>query len=276
MEKTVLITGATGGIGYAAAKAMAKKGHRLILQGRDSLKGEQIAMELSKIKGSNISFVQADVSTVNGMKALAKEIKLMTNKIDVFIQATGTLNSERKETSDGLYESFAVNYLCKFMLDHLLLPELKRGEGRIIIVGGPIRRGAIINFSDLHMKKNYSLMKSIGQNMLAIHMHAQEFSKQNSPDISINVTNAGVVKTGIDRNIKGIMKLVFRIVGPIIGNSIDDAIINVLALVETDSIASGYFYPKVAEPAIKVKIDENPIMASRLQQVSESLVKLKI
>lgn len=160
------------------------------------------------------------------------------------------------------------------MLDHLLLDELKHGQGKIIIVGGPLRKGATINFNDLHLKTNYSLFKSIGQNQLAIHMHAQEFSKRYGSTIPINVVNAGMVKTGIDRNVKGFMKLVFLVLGPILANSIEKAIINVIALAETGGKDSGYFYPKVAKPAIKEKINLDVAVAVKLWDESLKIGKL--
>lgn len=273
MNKTIIITGGTGGIGHAALE-LAKKGNTIILQGRDIEKGSQIAKELSKISGSTARFIAADVYTIEGIKHLAIEIKKLTNKIDILIQATGTLNSERSKTKDGLYESFAVNYLCKFMLDELLKEELKRAKGKIIIVGGPIRKGAQINFEDLQMKTNYSLMKSIGQNMLAIHMHAQEFNKRYGSSISINVVNAGVVKTGIDRNVKGFMKFAFTIFGPLIGSSVEKAILNVLALTETNLQDSGYFLPKLAKPSIKEQISLDTFIASKLWNESIKIGKL--
>ncbi|WP_157543991.1 SDR family NAD(P)-dependent oxidoreductase [Mucilaginibacter paludis] len=274
MRKIIVITGGTGGIGYAVASALAQQGNNIIFQGRDSAKGKKIAMELSSTNGSTARFIAADVSSVDGIKDLATAIKKLTNKIDIFIQATGVLNSERCETKEGLYGSFAVNYLCKFMLDHLLLDELKHGQGKIIIVGGPLRKGATINFNDLHLKTNYSLFKSIGQNQLAIHMHAQEFSKRYGSTIPINVVNAGMVKTGIDRNVKGFMKLVFLVLGPILANSIEKAIINVIALAETGGKDSGYFYPKVAKPAIKEKINLDVAVAVKLWDESLKIGKL--
>jgi len=274
MKKTIVITGGTGGIGYAVAKALAKQGNDIIFQGRDANKGKKIASELSNLNGSNARFIAADVSSVDGIKDLAAGIKQLTNKIDIFIQATGVLYSERSETKDGFYGSFPVNYLCKFMLDDLLLDELKLGQGKIIIIGGPLRKGALLNFNDLHMKTNYTLFRSIGQNQLAVHMHAQEFSKRNGGSIPINVVNAGMVKTGIDRNVKGFMKLVFIILGPVLANSIEKAIVNVIALADTDDKDSGYFYPKVGQPAIKEKINLDPAVASTLWDESLKIGKL--
>jgi len=260
MKKTIVITGGTGGIGYAIAKALAKQGNDIIFQGRDANKGEKIASELSNLNGSTARFIAADVSSVEGIKGLATSIKKLTSKIDILIQATGVLNTERCETKDGLYGSFAVNYLCKFMLDTLLLDELKLGQGKIIIVGGPLRKGAVINFDDLHMKIKYALFKS----------------KRSGVSVPINVVNAGMVKTGIDRNVKGFMKFIFIVLGPILANSIDKAIVNVIALAETDAKDSGYFYPKVAIPAIKEKINLDVTVASKLWDESLKIGKLNV
>lgn len=275
MKKTIVITGGTGGIGHAVAIALAQQGNDIIFQGRDADKGKKIAGELSKISGAKARFIAADVSTIQGIENFAAEIKKATNKIAILIHSAGALNSERRETKDGLYESFTVNYLCKFMLDDLLLDELKRGEGRIIIVGGMLMKGAAINFDDLQMKTQYSLRKSMKQNMLAVHMHAQEFARRNGNSIPINVIHPGVVKTGIDRNVKGAIKFLFKILGPLIGISSEKAIVNIMELADTDSKESGYFYPKVATPATKEKINLDAAIASKLWDESMKIGKLK-
>ena len=273
MRKTIVITGGTGGIGHAAAIAFAKQGNELIFQGRDAEKGNKIAEELSKINGSTAKFIAADVSTIEGIKTLAAEIKKLTNKIDVLIHSIGTFNSDRRETKDGFYESFTVNYLCKFMLDNLLLEELKKGEGRVIIVGARLMKDAAINFDDLQMRTSYSLSKSRGQNMLAVYMHAQEFTKRNN-SIPINVINPGFVKTGIYRNQKGTMRFIMRVVELFIGNSSKEAIVNIMELANTDSNQSGYFYPTVAKPAAKEKINLDVSVASKLWDESMVIGKL--
>ncbi len=274
MKKTILITGGTGGIGHAAAIAIAKQGNDIIIQGRDAAKGKTIADELSKMNGSTARFIQADISTIDGIKSLVAEVKKLTNKIDILIHSTGTLNSERRESKDGLDEGFTVNYMCKFILDNLLIDELKQGGGKIIIVGAPLMKNAAINFDDLQMKKNYSLMKGMGQNMLAVHMHAQEFIKRNGNSIPINVVNPGVVKTGIDRNVKGAMKFFLGVFGPLISNSSEKAVVNIMELVNTDSKDSGYFYAKVAKPEGKQKINLDSSVASKMWDESLKIGKL--
>lgn len=94
-------------------------------------------------------------------------------------------------------------------------------------------------------------------------MHSQEFTKRNT-SIPINIINPGLVKTGIDRNVKGTMKLLMRFLVPIIGNSVEEAIVNIMELAKTDSKESGYYYPKVAKPEVKEKIDLDSTVSAKL------------
>jgi NAD(P)-dependent dehydrogenase (short-subunit alcohol dehydrogenase family) len=274
MKRTILVIGGTGGIGKAVAFALAKQGNDFIIQGRDIEKGKTIVAEISKLNGSTATFIAADMHSVESIKNLAAEIKKLTTKIDIAIYSSGTLNSVRKESKDGLDEGFLVNYLNKFMLDTLLLEELKRGEGRIIIVGAPLMKNAAINFDDLHSKNNYALFKAMGQAMLAVHMHVQEFAKRNGAHPSINVINPGVVKSGIDRNVTGFLKVMLRAFGPLISNSSEKAVVNIMELATTKNIESGYFYPKVAKPEAKVKVSLDAATATKLWDESLNLAKL--
>lgn len=273
MKRTIFITGGTGGIGKAAAMALAQQGNDLIIQGRDASKGKIIADEISKINGSTCKFIQADISTVDGIKGLAAEAKKLTNKIDILIHSTGTLNSDKIESKDGLDQGFTVNYLTKFMLDNLLLDELKRGEGRIIIVGAPLMKSAAIHFDDLQMKNKYSLTKAMGQSMLAVHMHAQELAKRNA-SLSVNIVHPGLVKTGILRNTTGGMKFFFNVFGPLISNSAEKSVVNIMALANSEKPESGYFYPKVAKPTVKNKINLDTNIATKLWDESLKISKL--
>jgi NAD(P)-dependent dehydrogenase (short-subunit alcohol dehydrogenase family) len=273
MKKTVVILGGTGGIGEAAALALAKQGNDVIIQGRDTEKGKKIADAITQA-GGTAQFINSAISSVEDVKNIASEIKKLTNKIDVLILSTGTLNSDRKETKDGLEEGFLVNYLSKFIVDSLLLNELKNGEGRIIIVGAPLMKSAAINFNDLQLKNDYSLMKGMGQNMLAVHMHAQEFAKKYGNKPSINVIHPGVVKSGIGRNLKGGMKFFVNVFTPLIGNSPEKAVVNILDVANTEKIESGYFYPKVAKPEAKQKIELDSTVAGKVWEESQKIAKL--
>ncbi len=268
MRKTIIVTGATGGIGKAVVLALAKQGHDFIIQGRNNEKGLSLVEQVSKINGSTCHFIQSDVSTIPAIKDLAEKIKKLTNKIDILIHSAGTLYSKRKETNEGLDEVFVVNYLCKFMLDQLLLDELTKGEGQIIIVGGLLDKKLEFNFDDLQLTSNYSVTKRMGQNKLAVHMHAQEFAKRNGAHPIINVIHPGVIKTDIARNLNITAKIAFSLLNLFKGNSMGKAIANILELALGNTVDSGYFYPELANLSVKEKIKLNAVSANKLWQNS--------
>lgn len=274
MKKTIVIIGGTGGIGHAAAKTLAQHGNDLIIQGLSAEKGRSIVQELKNDKGS-IAFIPADVSSLVGIKKLADEVRKLTNKIDALVLSTGALNSTRRESKDGYDQGFVINYLNKFILNSLLIEELKRGEGKIIIVGAPVMKKAKINFEDLQLKNSYTLTTMMGQAMLANFLHAQEFAKRNGTHPSINIVFPGLVKTGITRNLQGFMKIVINLILPLIGNSAEKGAANIIDLIEgADENESGYFFPKVANVKVKEKINYDPLLAERLWEESLRFFKV--
>jgi len=109
--------------------------------------------------------------------------------------------------------------------------------------------------------------------MLAIYTHAQEFSKRNK-SIPINIIHPGFVKTNIYRNLKGPMKFFMSVIELFIGNSSEEAIVNIMELAKTDSNQSGYYYPRVANPTAKEKINLDASVASKLWDESMTIGKL--
>ena len=132
MSKTILITGATDGIGFATAKQLVAAGHHVLLHGRNTSKLDNVKQELARSndKGQIETYV-ADLSTLQEVKALAMEIKKNHNKIDVLINNAGVYVSKQNVTDDGLDTRFVVNTVAPYLLTKLLLPILVKGS-RII------------------------------------------------------------------------------------------------------------------------------------------------
>ncbi|MEI6487975.1 MAG: SDR family NAD(P)-dependent oxidoreductase [Bacteroidota bacterium] len=270
--KTAVITGGNSGIGKATALALAKKGYKVIIHGKDAEKTKLACEELKKLSGNiAIEFVAVDITTILGMKRLASEIKSMTSEINALVLSTGIILPKHVITLDKLEKGFAIQYLSRFAITQLLLPELKTGNAKIVHVGAPVIKGAKIHFDDIALNNEFKMIKAMAQEMFANHLFVQEFAKRN-PDnkMVMNMANVGIAKTEITRNVN----FVFKIFVSIFGKSAEKAASNFAFLASDETVYySGYFLPKPNKPSITEKLKYDPIIASRLWDLSLQLIK---
>ena len=125
MRKTLLITGSTDGIGLATAREMISQGHRVLLQGRDAEKLEQVYGELTGQAGNAlVERYLADLSVMAEVEALARAIAQQHTKLDVLINNAGVFRVAEPTSNDGLDVRFAVNTFAPYLLTQRLLPLL--------------------------------------------------------------------------------------------------------------------------------------------------------
>lgn len=267
--KTAIILGGNSGMGKATAKALAKKGYRIIIHGRDEQKTQAALDELKKESGStNIEAVTGDLSSVAGMKKVAAAIQQKVSAIDVLVLSTGVILPKRVETADGLEGAFAAQYLCRFALVNYLVPQLKQSSSpRIVSVGAPKMKKAEIYFDDLSLKNNHSMIRSMGQAMYSNHLFVQEFAKRHA--IPINILHVGLAKTGVSREMNGFMRGMLNL----FSKSPDAMTTNILFLADDPSATfSGYFLPKPGHPEVKEKIAYDAALAEKLWDTSMKLI----
>lgn len=132
MSKTILITGATDGIGFATAAQLVELGHHVLLHGRNKIKLEDAKQQLAKLNNNaHIEMYVADLSVLEEVKELAKEISTNHNKLDALINNAGVYVVNEKVTADGIDTRFAVNTIAPYLLAKLLL-HLLSNNGRVI------------------------------------------------------------------------------------------------------------------------------------------------
>ena len=125
-EHTVLITGATAGIGYQAARALALRGAQVIITGRDAGRGEKAAAAIQSECGHGpVRFLQADHSTVGGNQELADRVREASASLDVLVNNVGAAYATRWETADGYEATLAMNVVGPFALTAELVPLLQ-------------------------------------------------------------------------------------------------------------------------------------------------------
>ena len=270
--KTAVISGGNSGIGKATATALAKKGYRVIIHGKDPSKTKQLAEEIKSASGnSNVEFIAADVASVKGMKQLADEILQKTDVVHALVLSTGVILSKYIQTEDGLEAGFAIQYLSRFAVTQMLMPALLKGHAKIVMVVAPDIKGAKIHFEDITLKNNFTMLRAMAQEMYANHLFVQEFAKRHpAADVKINSANVGVANTGIARHSNPFLRLMLKLVG----TRPEKAASNFVYLASSEEVNfSGYFLKKPGKPAVREKTEYDNAEAEKLWEISMDLIR---
>ena len=185
-EVTILITGATDGLGQRVATDLARKGVTLLLHGRDPDKGERVRTRIREATGNDrLHYFNADLASLAEVDRLAAAVADSQPRLDVLINNAGVgagSDPARRETSvDGFELRFAVNYLAPFLLTRRLLPLLRRtaeqaGTARIVNVASAAQRA--IDFDDVMLERSYNGMRAYSQSKLALVMFTFDLTEE--------------------------------------------------------------------------------------------------
>ncbi|PSL35905.1 SDR family NAD(P)-dependent oxidoreductase [Chitinophaga ginsengisoli] len=191
MGKTVLITGATSGIGKAAALALAQRGYQVIVHGRNPGKTEVIRKEIIAESGNDqVSVVTADLYSLADIRRMCADIHERYSRIDILINNAGGLMGKSRETSQENFEkTFAVNVLAPFLITHLLMDLLvKSDDARIINVASNSHQlNAKPDFGDIQLEKQYNPLRAYGNAKLFLIWNTQHLVGQLQRDSITNV-----------------------------------------------------------------------------------------
>ncbi len=143
--KTAVVTGATSGLGRAAAQALARQGYRVILVGRDAARGTEVAREIHAA-GGRAELVLGDLMSVAGAQAIAAEILERAPRLELLVNNAGGSFRRAERTADGLERTFALNVVAPFVLTETLMPALEAARGRVVnvVTGVPAKAKATI------------------------------------------------------------------------------------------------------------------------------------
>jgi NAD(P)-dependent dehydrogenase (short-subunit alcohol dehydrogenase family) len=155
--QTILITGATDGIGEETARQLAGMGARIFLHGRNPDKAARVREDIVLTTGNDaVEILLADLQSMDQVRRLAEEIQSRTDRLDVLINNAGVYMPEYVQTPDGFEMTFAVNHLAPFLLTHLLLDLLKASApARIININSVAHGSARVDLENLNAEKKF-------------------------------------------------------------------------------------------------------------------------
>ena len=208
----VLLTGATRGIGRAAAIDLAREGVELALVGREAERVRAVAQE-AKAAGASAPVHEhvADLMLMADVRALAQEARERYERIDVLANNAGALFASRQETSEGFERTFALNHLAPFLLTNLLRERLE--GGRVVTTASDAHQAGRLDLDDLQSQRSYAAMRVYGTSKLCNILFTRELAKR-APDLHANCFHPGVVRTGFGKNEGGIWKVLTTLGGP--------------------------------------------------------------
>lgn len=245
--KTVVITGATSGIGEVAALHLAGQGARLVLVARDKARGEATLAKVeaqAPDRGHRIHY--GDLAQLGEMKRLGSEIAAAEPKIDVLINNAGAMFANRGVTKDGYEKTFALNHLSYFVLTALLRPSLlAAGSARIVNTSSDAHKTAQFDINDLQTTKNYTSFQAYSRSKLDNILFTRELARRlPGTGITANCLHPGFVATRFGDEAGG---LVGHMIGlaKVLAISPEDGAKTIVYLAtspEVGDISGEYFY----------------------------------
>ncbi len=208
VNKHVVVTGGTSGIGLATACLLAEAGAHLTVVARNRERGQSALALLRKINPDGQHHIwEMDFASLESVGSATRKYVVEAQPVDVLVNNAGLINSRRKLTVDGFEETFAVNHLAPFLFTGILLTRINGEGSRIINVASGAHdfvRG--INFDDLNSEKRYRTFKVYGQSKLANMLFTIELARRlESRDITCNSVHPGAVSTSLGSQNQGVM-----------------------------------------------------------------------
>jgi retinol dehydrogenase-14 len=208
--KVVVVTGASSGIGAAAAVELAELGATVVPVGRDRRRLEKVA---TQVGGEPL---QADFASLAEVRRLAGELLERHARIDVLVNNAGLVAPRRELTEDGYEKTFAVNHLAPFLLTNLLLGRLRvSAPARVVTTSSGAHGGGRLDFDDLQGERSWSMMRAYSTSKLANILFTRGLAMRvDAAEVTANCLHPGVINTKLGRGAGPLSGLVWTLGRP--------------------------------------------------------------
>jgi len=196
--KTVLVTGATDGIGRHTALELARAGARVYLHGRDPMRCASARSEIVATTGSeHVHELVADFASLSGVRHCARQVERRISVLHVLVNNAGVYMRQRQLTPDGLEMTFGVNHIAPFLLTALLMPLLvQASRARIVTVSSVAHTRARLDFDNLQAERSFDPYQAYALSKLGNVLFSLELAERlRGNSVSSNTLHPGVIET---------------------------------------------------------------------------------
>jgi NAD(P)-dependent dehydrogenase (short-subunit alcohol dehydrogenase family) len=211
---TIVVTGASAGIGAAAAIELTRRGHSVLAVGRTPAKLAAVHSRMQVAAPQDLEVpepVTADLASLAEVRALAETILQRCPRIDVLANNAGLIVSSRQETVDGYEMILAVNHLAPFLLTNLLVPRLQESGGRVCTTSSEAHQGGRVHEDDLQLRQGWGRWKAYCQSKLANILFTSELARRTG--LPATAFHPGLVRTDFGRG--SLVRLASKVVRPL-------------------------------------------------------------
>lgn len=198
--KVVIVTGASGGLGYETALDLARRGAKVIIACRDDIRGKNaVAKIINTTKNKFVRYIQLDLSSLTSVRKFVKEFINTESKLDVLINNAGAICTKRDKTEDGIMRDMQVNHFAPFLLTVLLTPILKKSSpSRVVIVSSALHKLGEVpeNWSNTE-----GYFQAYANSKLCNILFSNELARRlEGSGVVVNSLNPGQVNTSLYRS----------------------------------------------------------------------------
>ena len=290
--KLAVVTGATGGLGYETALALARAGADVLVTGRNAEKG-RVAIEQIKraVPSAKVRFAMLDLASLASIRAFAASLLANGRPLDLLINNAGVMDlPTRRLTEDGFELQFGTNHLCHFALTALLLPLLRKAQApRVVNVSSLAHRGGKIDFGNLQAERKYNSWAAYQQSKLANLLFTFELQRRSDAfgwGLMSNAAHPGYARTELIPNgpgTGGLKGIGMKVLGSFMSQSAAaGALPTLFAATSPEAAPNGYYGPNgfyelkgPVAPAQVFPQAKNEAVARKLWEVSEQLTGVK-